>query len=30
MALKAGNNPGPLTELTFWENRKTNLNLIHD
>lgn len=28
-ALKAGNNPGPQTELDFWNNKKDNLNSIH-
>jgi dynein heavy chain len=27
-ALKQGNNPGPLTEIQFWENKAANLNSI--
>lgn len=27
-ALKNGNNPGPLVELKFWENKAANLNSI--
>ena len=27
-ALKQGNNPGPLTEIDFWENKAENLNSI--
>jgi dynein heavy chain, axonemal len=27
-ALKMGNNPGPLTEITFWENKAANLTSI--
>jgi dynein heavy chain len=30
MALKQGNDPGPTTELTFWENKSENLNSIWD
>jgi dynein heavy chain len=29
MLLKAGNNPQPLAELDFWENKQKNLNSIH-
>eukprot|EP00227_Mantoniella_beaufortii_P011774 CAMPEP_0197579874 /NCGR_PEP_ID=MMETSP1326-20131121/3768_1 /TAXON_ID=1155430 /ORGANISM="Genus nov. species nov., Strain RCC2288" /LENGTH=4505 /DNA_ID=CAMNT_0043143449 /DNA_START=243 /DNA_END=13760 /DNA_ORIENTATION=+ len=29
-ALKEGLNPGPLTELEFWEDKAANLNAIHD
>jgi dynein heavy chain len=31
-ALKAGNppNPGPMTELKFWENKAANLNSIYE
>lgn len=25
-ALKAGNNPGPSTEIKFWDNKRQNLN----
>jgi dynein heavy chain len=28
--LKYGNDPGPLTELEFWQNKSDNLNSIHD
>jgi dynein heavy chain len=28
--LKAGNDPGPHTELEFWENKADNLNSIYD
>ena len=27
-ALKQGNNPGPLVEIEFWENKAANLNSI--
>jgi len=30
MALKMGKDPGPLTELDFWENKMNNLNFIYD
>ena len=29
-ALKEGLNPGPLTELEFWEDKAANLNAIHE
>ena len=29
-ALKAGSNPGPMTEINFWTNQAENLNRIHD
>ena len=29
-ALKLGNNPGPLVELKFWENKAANLNSIYE
>ena len=29
-ALKQGNNPGPMTEITFWQNKAENLNSIYD
>jgi len=29
-ALKQGNDPGPMTELEFWENKASNLNSIHE
>lgn len=30
LLLKSGNDPGPLAEIEFWENKRDNLNLIHD
>lgn len=29
-ALKQGNDPGPLTELEFWEKKANNLNSIYE
>ena len=29
-ALKNGNDPNPLTEIAFWENKKINLDSIHN
>ena len=29
-ALKSGENPGPLAELEFWEDKAANLNAIHE
>jgi dynein heavy chain len=29
-ALKAGSDPGPLTELDFWKNKSDNLNSIYE
>jgi len=28
--LKYGNDPGPLIELEFWQNKADNLNSIHE
>lgn len=29
-ALKQGQDPDPMVEITFWENKSQNLNMIHD